>query len=903
MKTRVLTIIIALLSMAVGAQAANYTALIYDGKKLTTNDSWALIALTKQYENKITTTTSGSVTTVKNTSGTTLFSYNTSTSICTVTGLTPWNNDMSVTFSATTKNMLSVIGSPMTSYDGVNLKFEVGVSSNNFPDAKFRSWVYSQIGVSVDHLSASQVNGTTSINVEGKTIANLKGIEFFTSLKRLYCSSNQLSALNLSGNAALTSLDCDRNQLTSLDVSKNTALTYLNCEVNQLTSLDVSKNRALKELYCWNNKLTALNVSNNTALINLRCYNNQLTSLDVSKNTALKDLFCNDNRLTAVNVSNNAGLTQLDCSGNQLTVLNVSKNADLTKLGFDNNRLTAIDVSKNTKLTYLNCSSNLLTALDVSNNKKLTSLDCSGNQIRGAAMTAFVNSLPSDPSGDGAVYVYRADGTEGNRLTTVQVKIATDKGWIVLVRGGENWERYPGVDPGIAINASNFPDAAFRSYVSTQCDTDKDTYLSSEEVTAVKSINVSGKNISKLNGIEHFTALAYLYCSNNQLTALDVSKNTALRLIECYKNKLRGTAVDNLISSLPRKSGADLNFYNNETSTGNLMTYDQVQAAKQKGWTPRMMSTVDGSSAWAEYAGSDVVAIDATNFPDANFRKWLLEQSYGKDGYLTLAEIATATFIDVSWKDIASLKGIEYFTALTELRCYENQLTSLNVSGCTALTVLRCFGNELMSLDVSGCTALTCLYCDNNELNSLDVSKNTALTDLDCTNNLLTSLDASKNTKLQTLQCSNNRLTSLILSKNATSLASINCDLNSLRGSSVDDFISSLPTTVLGIIAFCGNEAATGNRITIPQAKTARRKGWEVCQWNNALNNWVPYSGDILAGDANGDDEVNDEDLEAITDYLLGRTPSTFYSEGADMNGNGEVDIVDLTKLIKKLTE
>ena len=141
------------------------------------------------------------------------------------------------------------------------------------------------------------------------------------------------------------------------------------------------------------------------------------------------------------------------------------------------------------------------------------------------------------------------------------------------------------------------------------------------------------------------------------------------------------------------------------------------------------------------------------------------------------------------------------------------------------------------------------------------------------------------------------------MSKNATSLASINCDLNSLRGSSVDDFISSLPTTVLGIIAFCGNEAATGNRITIPQAKTARRKGWEVCQWNDALNNWVPYSGDILAGDANGDDEVNDEDLEAITDYLLGRTPSTFYSEGADMNGNGEVDIVDLTKLIKKLTE
>ena len=33
------------------------------------------------------------------------------------------------------------------------------------------------------------------------------------------------------------------------------------------------------------------------------------------------------------------------------------------------------------------------------------------------------------------------------------------------------------------------------------------------------------------------------------------------------------------------------------------------------------------------------IAINATNFPDANFRSWLLQQSYGSDGILTQTEI------------------------------------------------------------------------------------------------------------------------------------------------------------------------------------------------------------------------------------------------------------------------
>ena len=158
------------------------------------------------------------------------------------------------------------------------------------------------------------------------------------------------------------------------------------------------------------------------------------------------------------------------------------------------------------------------------------------------------------------------------------------------------------------------------------------------------------------------------------------------------------------------------------------------------------------------------VAIDNTNFPDANFRTIVKNFDTNKDGNLSDTEIAAVEKIYCTKKGITNLKGIEYFTALKKLKCFENQLTSLDVSKNTALTYLDCYSNQLTSLDVSKNTALTGLYCSNNQLTELDVSKNTALTELNCSNNQLTKLDVSKNTTLFYLGCSNNQLTSLDIS-------------------------------------------------------------------------------------------------------------------------------------------
>ena len=165
-------------------------------------------------------------------------------------------------------------------------------------------------------------------------------------------------------------------------------------------------------------------------------------------------------------------------------------------------------------------------------------------------------------------------------------------------------------------------------------------------------------------------------------------------------------------------------------------------------------------------ASAQGIAINEENFPDENFRNFLLEQDYGKDGIITDAEIKGITSISVNLKNICSLKGIDFFTALTELSCYSNQLTSLDVSKNTALTRLDCDFNQLTSLDVSNNTALTNLGCYSNQLTSLDLSGCTALTTLFCGDNQLTSLDVSGCTALTNLSCGSNQLTSLDVSKN-----------------------------------------------------------------------------------------------------------------------------------------
>ena len=123
----------------------------------------------------------------------------------------------------------------------------------------------SQISIKeAEACSVLDVNGYANFYNE---ISDMTEIKYFTNLKELDCSSNQLSQLDVSNNTLLTYLDCSSNNLTQL-VLNNTQLTHLFCYGNQLTQLDVSNNTQLTSLDCYGNQLSQLDVSNNTQLTN-----------------------------------------------------------------------------------------------------------------------------------------------------------------------------------------------------------------------------------------------------------------------------------------------------------------------------------------------------------------------------------------------------------------------------------------------------------------------------------------------------------------------------------------------------------------------------------------------------------------------------------------------------------
>ena len=173
------------------------------------------------------------------------------------------------------------------------------------------------------------------------------------------------------------------------------------------------------------------------------------------------------------------------------------------------------------------------------------------------------------------------------------------------------------------------------------------------------------------------------------------------------------------------------------------------------------------------------VTINTTNFPDDKFRAYVTAYiDTDKNGVLSDAERNVKT-IDCSVRNIASLKGVEYFTALTNLDCSRNQISALDLSKNTALKELNCSENALTSLSFSKNTALTKVRCFSNQLTALDVSKNAALQTLACQTNQLTALNLSANPALLSLDCSRNQLTALNVSGN-TKLTELRIDSNQL---------------------------------------------------------------------------------------------------------------------------
>lgn len=260
-----------------------------------------------------------------------------------------------------------------------------GLSQNTFvPDDNFEQALI-DLGFDVapldDLVPTANINTITNLDVNSKSISDLTGIEDFTALEVLNCENNLLSVLDVTNNLSLTQLFCSTNNISSINISPLLDLQIFWCLNNRLTTLNTTQNTKLISLVCGNNLLTNLDVTNNPLLNVLVFLNNQISSIDISKNSTLSTLNCSNNFITNLNISNNQNLVNLYCSNNQINNINTSQNPLLYIIDLSFNLFEALDLSQNSQLSEIDCSNNNLCTLNIrnGNNNSINAFNFSNN--------------------------------------------------------------------------------------------------------------------------------------------------------------------------------------------------------------------------------------------------------------------------------------------------------------------------------------------------------------------------------------------------------------------------------------------------------------------------------------------------------------------------------------------
>ena len=311
--------------------------------------------------------------------------------------------------------------------------------------------------------------------------------------------------------------------------AKFKAYLLANFDTNHNGAISTSEASSVTAMDCTNMEITSLEgIQFFVSLNSLICTRNTLDSLDVSKNLALTKLWCNVNQIKTLDVRKNVALQDLDIDQNLISAIDLSMNANLKRLNIFQNLFSSIDVSRNPALEDFYCSSNRLTSMDVSHNLHLKTLVCAYNRIQ--TLDASMMAMPAD------FRLYcgnQQDGSGGNIVLSLSLQVSQKARWDVLKDDSYNANvslKY--------IDAVNAPDANFNAYLLSHFDSNSDGMISNSEASTVSSIDCSSLGIASLQGIEAFTALSTLICPGNNLTQLNLSKNTKVVSIYCQNNQI-----------------------------------------------------------------------------------------------------------------------------------------------------------------------------------------------------------------------------------------------------------------------------------------------------------------------------------------------------------------------------
>lgn len=161
---------------------------------------------------------------------------------------------------------------------------------------------------------------TGKLDISGKEIANLLGIQYFTGVTELDCSHNNIALLDLSKLPNLTNVKADYNDLADVTLAKDGKPETLNLANNNLATLNLAGYTTVKSLDVSSNKLTTLNLAGLYQLTTLDCSDNALSSFGVEGLVGLETLISDGNAVVAINVSSLKNLKVLENRKSEITL-------------------------------------------------------------------------------------------------------------------------------------------------------------------------------------------------------------------------------------------------------------------------------------------------------------------------------------------------------------------------------------------------------------------------------------------------------------------------------------------------------------------------------------------------------------------------------------------------------
>ena len=290
--------------------------------------------------------------------------------------------------------------------------------------------------------------------------------------------------------------------------------------------------------------------------------------------------------------------------------------------------------------------------------------------------------------------------------------------------------------------------------------------------TQLERLSCGSNNLTSLD-VSKNTQLTKLYCGSNKLTTLDVSKNTKLERLSCYKNRLSSLDVS---KNTQLKT---LHCHGNNFSTQALDAIYCALPARLPSDNAQIFP-LDESSPISEQN-----MVTATNAANASAKKWKVQKYNGSDNpNITttgtyVCQVNTSRYITLTVADGEAIKlDFQAAVAATPVRI-ESGSNTQDIKVGTSWKGTASYTADDTEMTVYG--DIIGFDCSQNGANlaAIDVSHNTQLKRLDCWSNLLSNLDVSHNTELKTLFCHKNRLSSLDISHN-TQLTMLDCKGNGL---------------------------------------------------------------------------------------------------------------------------